>query len=311
MSQVRAIVDKLLTNVSSMYQPEGFVSESFLPQLQSKQSSGKLGKYGNQHLRIQNTVAGGRGAYRRVEAITRSTTTFVIDNHGLEGLVTQDDYRNVELPFRAEEDETLGLSLNLWLEKEQMLASTLTDTGVMTNNVTLSGTGQFNDYANSDPLSKFSDARKSVRNGCGLPPNAAVMDWQIANVLAYHPAILDALGFTKNRAGQLSPDELAKAMGIEKLFIAKAMYNSAKEGQTDVLSPVWGKDIVFAYVPDKAVPYQVSLGYYVVYEGKQPRQVTKFAVNNPPQSTGIVVEDSYDMLLSNVGAGYVIKSAIA
>lgn len=294
-----------------MFTPDGYISETLMPQIQSKQSSGKLGKYGNNHLRIQNTVAGGRGAYRRAETIVRQTTTYVIDNHGIEGLVTKDDYRNVELPFRAEEDEVLGLSTILWLEKEQALASALTSTSVLTQNVTLSGTGQFNDYANSDPLSKFKDARLAVRNGCGLPPNAAWMDWQVANTLAYHPGILDALGYSKNRAGQLSPDELAKAMGIEKLFIAKAMYNSAKEGQSDVLSPVWGKHIGFGVLPDKAVPYQVSLGYYVVYEGEQPRKVVKFAVNNPPESTGIVVEDSYDMLVSNAGAGYLIANAIA
>jgi len=311
MSQLVAIVDKLLTNVSSMYVPDGYVSELILPLVQSKQKTGKFGKYGASHLRIEHSLVGGRGAYRRVESVTRSTTSYDIESHGLEGLVTEDDYRNVELPFRAEEDETLGLSTILWLTKEKALGDTLTDTAVITQNTTLAGTAQFNDYANSDPLDKFKTARLTIRDASGIAPNAAVMDWKVANTLAYHPGILEALGFTMNRAGQLSDAELAKAMGVEKLFIAKAVFNSAKEGQTDSLGAVWGKHIVFAYVPDKAAPYQVSLGYRVALEGQSQRRVFKYSVDNPPNSTGILVDDSYDFLISNVAAGYLIKNAIA
>jgi hypothetical protein len=74
------------------------------------QSSGLLGKYGTSHLRIENSRKAGRGAYRRVEAITRSTTQFLIEGHGLEGMVTKEDYKNVLDPFNAERDETMGLT---------------------------------------------------------------------------------------------------------------------------------------------------------------------------------------------------------
>lgn len=311
MSQLTAIQDQLLTNVSSIFVPEGYVSEDVLPLVTSKQKTGKLAKYGNNHLRIEHALAGGRGEYRRVEPITRSTTGFEIESHGLSGVVTEDDYSNVQVPYKAEEDETLGLSTLIWLNKENALAGTLTSTSVITQNTTLSGTAQFNDYANSDPLDKFKTARLAVRDGCGLPPNFAVMDWKVANTLAYHPGILEALGFTQNRAGQLSDQELAKALGVERLYIAKAMYNSAKEGQADVLAALWGKHIVFGVAPVKAAPYQVSLGYRVALEGRSQKRVFKSPVSNPPNSTEVLVDDAYDFLISNVGAGYLIKDAIA
>lgn len=311
MSQLKAVQDNLLTNVSQMFVPEGYVSELVLPLVTSKEKTGKLGKYGKAHLRIEHALAGGRGQYRRVEPIVRTTTSYEVESHGLEGLVTEDDYRNVQLPFKAEEDEVLGLSTLIWLNKESALASTLTSTSVLTQNVTLAGTQQFNDYANSDPLDVFKTARLTVRDGIGLPPNFAVMDWKVANTLAYHPGILEALGFTQNRAGQLSDAELAKALGVEKLYIAKAMYNSAKEGQSDVLAAVWGKHIVFGYAPSKAAPYQESLGYRVALEGQSQKRVFKYNVNNPPNSTGILVDDSYDFLISNALGGYLVVNAIA
>lgn len=311
MAQLKAQVDKLLTQVSSGYFPEGYVSEKILPLISVKQSSGLLGKYGTSHLRIEHDFAGGRGEYRRVEPIARSTTSYQIESHGLEGLVTEDDMRNVEQPFDALKDEVMGLTSLIWLGKEDALASTLTSTSILTQNVTLSGTAQFNDYANSDPLDKFMTARNTIRAACGLPPNAAVMDWRTANILAYSPQILSALGFTQNRAGQLSEVELAKAMGVEKLFIAKAVKEGAKEGQTSSLSAVWGRDIVFLVAPDSAQKYQVSLGYRVEYAGSSPRRVFKYDVNNPPNSVGVIVDSAYDMLVSNVNAGYLIKDAVS
>jgi hypothetical protein len=311
MAQVKAIVDKLLTNVSSMYLPEGYVSEKVLPLVSVKQKTGLLGKYGSNHIRIEHSLAGGRGAYRRVEPILRSSTTYSVESHGLEGLVTEDDYRNVELPYDAEKDEVLGLSSLIWLNKEQALASTLTSTAVITQNVTLAGADQYNNYSTSDPIGDFNVARLAVYNGCGMPPNAAVMPWDVANTLAYHTQILDTLGFAQNRAGQLSEAELAKAMGVERLYIAKAKYNSAAEGQTAVLASVWSKDIVFFHAPEKAAPYQTSLGYRVALSGQEQKRVFKFAVNNPPNSTSVLVDDSYDFLISNAAAGYLIKAAIA
>lgn len=311
MAQLSAIVDKLLTNVSSAYIPSGYVSEVLLPKISVKQSTGKLGKYSDQHLRIENTIMGGRGMARRVESIVRSSTTYDVERHGLEGVVTEDDKNNVEKPFDAERDEVIGLSTMLWLAKEKSLADSLTDTAILTQNDTLSGTSQYNDYANSDPIDDFKTARQTVYSSVGMAPDTAIMSWEVFNTLAYHPGILEALGFTQNRAGQLSEPELAKAMGVKRLLIGQAQYNSATEGQSDSRAAVWGKHIVFAVAPSRAEVYQTSLGYYVVLSSVKPRQVSKYAINNPPRATGIIVEDAYDMLLSNVNAGYLIKDAIA
>lgn len=311
MAQLKAIVDKLLTNVSQMYVPEGYISEMVLPLLESKQKTGKIGKYGKDHLRIEHSLSGGRGQYRRVEPIVRSSDSYSIESHGLEGMVTEDDYNNVEEPFSAEQDEVTGLSNLIWLNKEYALASTLTSTSVLTQNTTLVGTQQFSDYANSDPIGVFKTARLAVYDGCGLPPNLAVVPWKVANTLAYSPQILDALGFAYNRAGQLSEAELAKAMGVDQILIPKAKYNSGKEGQSDSLADVWGDDIVMLYAPQKAGKYQTSLGYRVALSGQTQKRVFKYAINNPPNATGILCDDSYDFVITTVGAGYLIKDCLA
>ncbi len=311
MAQMKAIVDKLLTNASSAYIPEGFISDSVLPTIQSKQNTGKLGKYGTDFLRIENTIRGGRGAYQRVDVIKRTTDSYDIEGHGLEGIVTEDDYDNVELPFDAEKDEVMGLSTMLAVGKEKALADTLTDTAVLTQNTTLAGTDQYSDYLNSDPIDDFNTARETVKAGAGIAPNVAILSWEVFNKLKFHPGLLDALGYKDNRPGGLKGQELADVLEVKKIFIAEAMYESAKEGQTGVLAPIWGKHMVFAVLPEQARKYQVSLGYLVRKMGRPSRRVTKWTVNNPPNSKAILVDDAYDMFISNALAGYLIKDAVA
>lgn len=311
MSQLKGIIDPLLTDASSAYIPKGCIADNLLPKLKFSQYTGKLGSYGKNHLRIENTVIGGKGKYRQVESITRSTTGFEIEGHGLSGMVTKADYKNVKDPFDAEKDETMGISTILMLEKEKGLADALTSTSVITQNVTLSGTSQFSDYSNSDVVAKAAAAKAAVKAGCGDVVNTIIMDYDVAEVLRYHPQLLDLLGFKFAKPGGLTNEDLARALAVDKVLIPNCMYNSAKEGQTDVLASVWGKHMVFAVIPDSAQKYQISLGYNVMLDDGQPRKVYKQSLFNPPGATEILVEDEYDMLLSNVSAAYLIKNAIA
>lgn len=313
MAQMKGIIDPLLTDASSAYVPdeEGCIADKLLPSVKFAQYTGKLAAYGKSHLRLENTVVGGEGKYRRVAPIARETSSFEIEGHGLEGLVTKKDYKNVIDPFDAEKDEVMGLTSLLLIEKEYALAAAVTATGTMTQNTTLSGTSQFSDYSNSDPVSVCNTAKNAIRDGCGAVANAVIMDYKVMEVLRYHPQLLDFLGYKYARPGGLSHEEIAKAFGVQKVFVPNVMYNSAKEGQTAVLAPVWGKHVVLAVIPDSAKKQQISLGYNIRLDGSAPRKVYKQSVFNPPGSTEILVEDEYDMLLSNVLAGYLIKDAIA
>lgn len=311
MAQVTALIDKYLSSASKGYMPSGFKGDEILPVVRVKQSSGKLAGYGNSHLRIVNTVMGGRGKAPRYESITRSSDTYYIEPHGLEGMVTKEDYNNVEKPYDAELDETLGLVTVLKIGREKALADQLGSTSTITQNTTLSGTSQFNDYVNSDPLGKFKTAQETIHDGCGAAPDSAIMPWVVANCLSYHPGILEGLGFAMNRAGTLKEQELASSMKIQRLHVADVQYNSAALGQSDSLADVWGKNITFMVAPRSPMKMQVSLGYQVRLIGESPYMVSKWNMNNPRGAKGILVTDDYDDLLSDVSAAYLIKDAIA
>lgn len=311
-SQTRAQVDKLLTDVSNGLFPDGYISESVFPLLSVKQKSGILGAYGASHLRLEDDLLGGQGEARRVQPITYQKDYFyLVKSHSLEDVVTMDDYDNVEEPFEAENDKTVGLTSSILTVKENSIAGTLNDTAILTQNITLSGTDQFSDYANSSPLTQFKTAQNTVLSGCGIMPNAAIMSQKVMNTLQYHPEILHNLGYAMNRAGNLTQQEIAKAMNVDELLVANVPYNSAKEGQTDSLGQIWPDSVIFYVKPKSAAKRQVSLGYYAKMISRKTRMVYKYAMNNPIGAYGIIVQDDYSFEIVNAKAGYLIKSAIA
>jgi len=309
-TQNKAQIDKLLTEASNGYFPASHIADMIFPVLRKTQTSGKLGKYGNDHLRIVNTLVNGEGKYRRVRPITKSTQSYYIEGHGLTDLVTEEDFNNTDKPFDARKDTTIGLTQLLKVEKEYAVASVLTNTSVLTQNITLSGTSQWSDYDNSDPISNIRTGQNAILDGSGMAANVAIMDQKVFNTIQYHPELLAKLGFSANRAGILSKDDIASALNVERVLVSAVRYNSAKEGQTDVLSAVWGKSLVMAYIPTQAVPRQQSLGYDVRHPGTDYK-VYKWNENNPPNSESVLVENPYDILLSNVGCAYLIKDIIA
>lgn len=312
MSVNKALVDKFLTNVSQKYEPKGLIADMILPKLVTKQSTGKIGKYGLGHLRIENAVMGGRGQARRVEVRQYLSDAYFVKPHGLEDWITPEEYANVELPFDVERDTTKMLTLALALGKEKAIADTLRDTSIITQNATLSGTSQWSDYVNSDPVVDIKTAKGVARGTSGVVVDTLIADWLVIETLRYHPKLVRSLGFADNRAGQLSEAEIAKALGLRKILVADVMYNSAKEGQTEALGNLWGKDAILAVCPDSAALEQKSLGYRVVStDVGDGIKVYKQPVVNPPGAKSIIVKDAYDMVLTDVKCAYLYKTAIA
>lgn len=315
MSQVKAIVDKLLTKTSAGLFQEAklFVGSRILTPAKSIQSTGKIGKYSKDHLRVVATFTGGEGPSRRLKAIRRSSDTFSIEAQGLHDIVTKEDFANVEKPFMAREDTTIALTLAHLLAREFAIASVLQDPAVMTQGQTLVGAAQFSDYdsATSIPVEVIRDARIAVRNGCGFSPNKAIADWAVWEFLRYHPQILDNLGFKDNRPDGLTDQELARFFKVEEIIMAQALFNDAVEGQADDLKPVWKKDIILLHSPNSQKLRHPTVGYEVTFSNRSARQVFRESLFDPSGAEKILVEDNYDHLITDPNCAFLIQDAIA
>lgn len=309
MSATKSQISMLLTNVSNQYSVTGAIADDVLPLLTVKQSTGIIGGYGLGHVRQQNDLIGGRGEARRVDEVEYDLTKgYVIQNHGLEDVVTPDDYANVLEPFDAEVDKTEELTSLIVVNKEIIAQNALMNPAVITTGVALAGNQKFSDLVNSSPLTVSLNAKKATLAGCGKAYNAVTMSMSTFFYLQRHPELFETLGFKYSRAGLLSKEDIARALDVEFIHIGDASYNSAKKGQTDSLTQIWGSSMLFYYKEATAKKKQVCLGYMVRRLDAKARRVFKAPLHNPPESMSIIAQDLYTYKIVNAGAGYLVQS---
>lgn len=311
MAQTRALVDKLLTNVSLGYAPAGHIAEIALPNLQVNENTGLIGKYTNAHLRIEDTKMGGRAMAKRVESIKYDVSEgYVVDSHGLEDIVTPEDVRNIPDPFSVESDKVMGLTQLLKLKKEKAFADIVTNPAVVTNGVTLSGGTQWDQYTTSKPIEDVKTARMAVKSACGFFPNRAIISPRLAEVLSYHPEVITNLGFNFEKAGALTFEDIKKFFKVDFLHVGDVQYDSSAEGIAESMGELWSNDLVFYYAPTTPSKFQKSFGYYLTINGGAGMKVYKSAIDNPPESTSIIVKDEYGYKITNSSCAYLIQNAI-
>ena len=107
----------------------------------------------------------------------------------------------------------------------------------------------------------------------------------------------------------LTQEQMAATMGVGRLLIPSGQYNNSVEGQADNMVSIWGKNIVFGVAPKKGSKKIKTLGFRV--QKRAPRRVFTSKIDNPPNADEITVDDSYEQLITDATAAYLIKDAIA
>jgi hypothetical protein len=139
-----------------------------------------------------------------------------------------------------------------------------------------------------------------------VTPNKFALGYQAWAKLRHHPDLLGRLSVSTIRV--LTPQLLADLIGVEEVLIGDALYNSADEGQTDVMSYVWGKDALLAYVATTPKIKGLSLGYTL--QVTDARYVDRW--DEPWVKAEFVrANDYYEPKLVAAEAGYLFKTVVA
>lgn len=280
---------------------------------------------GGEHLRLQNSVVIGKGAVPEMTYSVTATDSYEIVNHTLKTWSSRQDWVQFGGQTRAIEMTNYMLSDNLLLGREYAFASAMQSASIITQ--TSAPTYGWDDNTNSTPLADFAYARAQVKSGCGYPPNTVIMSWEVYNVLrsstkllAYALAFYGVSGASAFGSGLLNDNQLALAMGVERILVGGAMYNTAEGGQTQSLSSVWGKNCVFCYINPSPNPNmaQQSLGYSFVpsassLEGGYETYAYTLPLYEKPAMEGLNVYQGrmYDDHILDVKCAYLYTAVIS
>jgi len=255
-------VDEALTQISIAYRNQAFVAEEVLPVVPVMKKNDVFFKFSKQHFRsCKDAYAAGQRA-QQIEVDLDARGFYMADGHALEDSITDDEREQADPGAQLEVEKTEKLTNIIALNEEIYLFTQVITSSNITQNSTLSGTSQWSDYINSDPVAEVLKQRRTVQQQIGDFPNHLLLSQTVLDTLANHPRILDRVKYTANGArNQLDEQDLARVFKVEKVLVAAALYQASNEGEADSLGYIMGKNALLFYRPPRPGIRVPSLGY--------------------------------------------------
>jgi len=308
-------VDPVLTNVAIGYTNEQYIAELVLPSFSVAKQTGKHFVYDRGRFRgPANNAKRAQGANSsEVSLVLTTGNPYFCEDHALKQFVADEDVDNAITPTSPYQDATENTVDRLLIGREIEAATLLTTAANFAtgSKVTLTGTDQWNDYTNSDPIGDIETGKTAIHDSIFQMPNTLVLGKQVYDQLIHHPAIIERVKYSQ--LGVVTPQLLAAVFDVERVIIAKAGKNTSIEGQSDTMGYIWGKIALLAYVAPKVGPKVITLGLNYVWAGKS-MQVKRLRGTDEEDREGTYIRAGrwyYDQNIVASEAGYLISGAVA
>lgn len=299
------VVDPALSDVSIKYSNETYIADKIFKVMPVGKQTGKYYVYDKSNLRADKTLrATGSGANEVDFGL--STALFSCDDHALKGFVADEIQDQAEVALNPLIDETEVITEKLLIDREKALAAIITSSTNITQYVTLSGTSQWSDYDNSDPIGDIRTGRTTIHKATFKKPNTIIMGKEVFDMLVDHPAVVERVKYSQ--LGVITEELLARLFQVDQILVGEAGENTAAEGQTDSLSYIWGKSVVIAYIAPKVGLKTVTLGMTFTYK---LRSVKRWRDEDREGTYVRVGSDNYDQKLISAACGYLLKTVVA
>jgi hypothetical protein len=175
------------------------------------------------------------------------------------------------------------------------------------NRATLSGTSQWSDFTNSNPV----DAILSALDVPIFRPNVLTFGQATWTKLRQHPRMVTAILGNQVNAGAVTREQVAAFFEVREVVVGAGFVNTARKGQAPVMSRVWGKHAAALFISqDAADADQPTFGFTAEFGDRIAGDM------NEPKlglrgSTIIRVGESVKEVISASASGYYFENAVA
>jgi hypothetical protein len=121
---------------------------------------------------------------------------------------------------------------------------------------------------NSDPIEDFESNIETMVTTTGFPPNTAVFGYRAFRRLKNHPDILARLSYNGGTAipAQVTPAMIASILGIDRIFVSRALKATNVEGETAAYAMAAGNHVWMGYVTGAPSVEEPSAGYIFAWD---------------------------------------------
>ena len=303
-------VDSPLTNVSIAYKNLDYIADLVIPRIPVVTETGLVWKMGMENFNLKGMERGAKSKSKQSSYTVDHDTTYRIINYALHDVVEPAMVNQAGPGMNVDADTTEYLTESLLLNKEYKVASALfngTTFASYTEALSTSASRyRWDDYVNSAPMddAKYALNSKIAANSGATSDIALVIGADVWTSLSEHPDLLDRIKYTQ--MGIVTEDLVKTAFGISNLYIGKAMYNSANEGQAASLSRVWGKSALFFHRGRPALKTAATAG--LIHGGNWVRRWNDPYLQN---ATVIEVQEAFEAKVLSARSGYYFTTVVS
>lgn len=320
-------IDAVLTQISLDFPTTNLVGEALFPTVKVRKQSDKYYVFGRETWLPETSDYRAPGTEaNEIPGFKVSLDTYYAQEHALQIAVTDEERENVDSPLSPDRDGTELVTSKILLGREVAMKNLVTNTANYASglSITLSGTAQWSDYTNSDPIANWRTGMRAIHAKVFQEPNLAVIPYQVMSVLEDHPDIIERIKYSERAI--LTPEIIASVFGIQRVIIPGTAIGSGAVGVSGfgvTAGYLWGKDVLMAWVPARAGLRTPAFAYEFVWGYGSQAMVTERWREANRKSDVIRVSRRYDLKLVgneiNPGSGdygksvtgYLIKNAIA
>lgn len=240
----------MLTAIAIAYKNGAFIADNVLPRVPVGKKDFKYLSFPmEESFTIPDTKVPRKGTPNEVE-FHGTELSASCEDYGLDDPIPTDDINNAPDGYDPVSRAVEGLTDLVLLDREVRAASLLFNPAnyASSKTLTLSGTSQFSDFTNSDPVAVISEAMDS----CIMRPNTMTIGRAAFSVLRRHPKIVKAVNSNSGDSGLATRQAIADLLELQNLYVGESFLNTAKKGQTAAMQRVWGKHISLTYVNTQA-----------------------------------------------------------
>lgn len=313
-------VDRPLTNISIAYiqEQDHFIATKVFPVLPVDKKSNSYRIYTQADWFRDEAQPRAPGAESVGSGYNLSTDTYNCITYAIHKDVDDEVVQNSDTPLQPFADATRFVTQKMLLKQEQIWVNDYFGTGKWgTDVVGGSDFTYWDTYATSDPIDDVESGKETILQETGYLPNALVLGYQVYRKLKHHPQIIDRIKYTQKPigAGAVTPALLAALFGLDNVYVARAIKNSAVENATASYSFFHGKNALLVYAapaPSLLVP---SGGYTFTWRGVSDGLganvgITRFRMQER-RSERIEAQMAWDNKLVASGLGYFFSGAVS
>lgn len=254
-----------LSKIAMNYMPDNIIADQIAPIVPvNKQSDGYTIYSIAEAYKIEEDK---RAPGTEAQVITRSVSsdTYFCNNHALKDDIFYEDIENADagILLTKRSNRIMYIKKKLYLNWEYRLAEQVTSTSNIGSSSAVGSNWSDPTNGQSDPIGDIHTAVDNVYYSTGYSPNRIIFSSRAWRYFTNHANVIGRMfGETTTKKGRIITAPMAAdLLELQNVYVGRALKNTANEGQTAVLSDIWGTDVLVYYAPQQPTVEEPSFMY--------------------------------------------------